>query len=114
LLVEFLQQAQDGRAGGGVEVAGGFVGQQHRRAADDRAGDRDPLPFSARQLCGPGGPPVPEPDPHQRGGGQQAPLVAGDPGVQQPVGHVAEHALVLGEEELLFSEVVKRIRVTRP
>ena len=29
--VELLQQGQDGCAGGGVEVAGGLVGQQHRR-----------------------------------------------------------------------------------
>ena len=30
--VEFLEQGQDGRAGGRVEVAGGLVGQHHRRA----------------------------------------------------------------------------------
>jgi len=45
--VELLQQGQDGRAGGGVEVAGGLVGQHHGRAAGDRPGDGDPLPLPA-------------------------------------------------------------------
>ena len=45
-----------------------------------------------------------QPDSVQRGGGQQPPLGAPDAGVQQPVGHVAQHALVLGEEELLEHE----------
>jgi hypothetical protein len=39
----------------------------------------------------------------QRGRRQPPPQAAADPGVQQPVGHVAEYGLVLGEEELLFS-----------
>ena len=56
------------------------------------------------QLGRPGGGPVPEPDPVQRGGGQPPPLGAADPGVEQPVGDVAEHGLVLGEEELLEHE----------
>ena len=37
----------------GVEVAGGLVGQQQRRLADQRPGDRDPLLLTAGQLAGP-------------------------------------------------------------
>ena len=104
LLVEFFQQGQDGGAGGGVEVAGGFVGQHYRRGARHRPGDGDSLPFPARQLDRPGGGPVPEPDPLQRGRREPAPLVAANAGVQQPVGDVGQHGLVLGEEELLEHE----------
>ncbi len=91
-------------AGGRVQVAGGLVGQHHRRRARDGPRDRDPLPLAARQLGRPGGGLVRQPDPVQRGRGQPPPLVAADPGVQQPVGDVAQHALVLGEEELLEHE----------
>jgi hypothetical protein len=45
--VELFQQRQDGRAGGGVQVPGGLVGQHQRRAAGYRPGDRHPLPFPA-------------------------------------------------------------------
>ena len=51
---------------------------------------------------------VREPDPRQRRGGRSAPLVAADPGVEQPVGHVVEHGLVLGKEELLEHEADPR------
>ena len=37
-------------AGLGVEVAGRLVGHDHRRLADQRARDRDPLLLAARQL----------------------------------------------------------------
>jgi hypothetical protein len=47
---------------------------------------------------------VRQPDPAQRFGGQPPPGGAADAGVQQPVGHVAQHRLVLGEEELLEHE----------
>ena len=36
--------------------------------------------------------------------GSGAPFGLGDPGVEEPVGHVVEHALVLGQEELLEHE----------
>ncbi len=53
---------------------------------------------------GPGGGPVRQADPVQGVQRQPPPLAPADAGVQQPVGHVAEHGLVLGEEELLEHE----------
>ena len=41
--------ADDRRAGGRVEVAGGFVGEHDRRLGDQRAGDADPLALAAGQ-----------------------------------------------------------------
>ncbi len=102
--VEFFQQLQDGGAGGRVQVPGRLISQHHRRRARYRPGDRDPLPLAPRQLGRPGGGPVRQPDPGQRVCRQPPPLAAADAGVQQPVGHVAQHALVLGEEELLEHE----------
>ena len=77
LLVEFFQQGQDRGAGGRVQVPGRLVGQQHRRAAGDRPGDRDPLPLAPRQLGRPGAGPVPEPDDGQGVRGQPPPLGRG-------------------------------------
>jgi predicted ABC-type transport system involved in lysophospholipase L1 biosynthesis ATPase subunit len=37
------QQLEHARAGGGVEVAGRLVGEEHGRPADQGAGDRDAL-----------------------------------------------------------------------
>ena len=48
--VQLLQQREDVRAGAGVQVAGGLVGEQDRGAADQRAGDRDALALAAREL----------------------------------------------------------------
>ena len=53
-------------AGGRVEVAGRLVGQQQRRLADHRPGDRHPLPLAAGQLVRPVVEPVAQPDPVQR------------------------------------------------
>ncbi len=48
--VQAPQQLHDLAAALGVEVAGGLVGQQHRRLGDDGAGDRHALLLAARQL----------------------------------------------------------------
>jgi hypothetical protein len=45
--VEFLQQPENLLAGGLVEVAGRLVSQHHRRAGDQRSGDRDALLLAA-------------------------------------------------------------------
>src|SRR3712207_4001869 len=50
--VQRFEQRQHGLAGGRVEVAGGLVGQQHRRAGDQGAGDGDALLLAAGHLVG--------------------------------------------------------------
>ena len=82
--VELLQQRQDGRAGGGVEVAGGLVGQHHRRRpAIARA-------IATRCRCPPDSwvgrarGPVPEPDPVQRVQRQPPPLARRTPAYSSP------------------------------
>jgi hypothetical protein len=49
-LVDLLQQAHDFLTMRGVEIAGRFVGQQHRWPRDQRSGHRDALLLTARQL----------------------------------------------------------------
>ena len=48
--------------------------------------------------------PAAESDAVQRGGGDRPAFGAPHPGIQQPVGHVGQHALVLGQEKLLEHE----------
>ena len=52
LAVEVAEEVEDLLAGLGVEVAGGFIGDQERAPVDQRPGDRDPLLLPARE---PGG-----------------------------------------------------------
>ncbi len=42
----------DGDAGGAIQLSGGFVGKQYRRAGDQGAGDGYPLLFAAGKLVG--------------------------------------------------------------
>jgi len=49
-VVDVVEEVQHGRGGGGVELAGGFIGEQQPRGVRDRDGDRDPLLFPAGQL----------------------------------------------------------------
>jgi hypothetical protein len=65
--VELAEQSEDPGARGGVEVAGGFVGEQQRWSADDSAGNGDALAFTAGQFVGVVFEAVGEPDPVQRG-----------------------------------------------
>ena len=51
-LMDAHQQVHDVPAGGGVEIARRLVGKDDRRIVRQRAGDRDPLLFAARQLRG--------------------------------------------------------------
>ena len=69
-----------------VEVAGGLVGEEHRRAREERAGDRDALLLAARELRGPVRAPVGEPDlvEHALEPGR-VDLLAGDPQRQRHV-----------------------------
>ena len=52
LPVELDQRIHDFVRGAGVQVAGGFVGQQHRRRIDQGAGDGDALLLAAGKLAG--------------------------------------------------------------
>ena len=73
--VEHPEDVEDLGTGHGVEVAGGLVGEDHRRLGDDRSGDRHPLPLAARQLGRPVVEPVAEADPLE-GGDRSAPSAA--------------------------------------
>ncbi len=102
--VQGLEQGQDGLAGGLVEVAGGLVGEHDVRLAGQGARDGHPLPLPSGQLGGPGTGPACEADQVEGVQRPAAPFGQPDPGVQEAVGHVVEHGLVLGQEELLEDE----------
>ena len=53
-VAEVAHELEDGLAGGGVEVAGGFVGEEDGRAVDEGAGDGDTLLLAAAELAGEG------------------------------------------------------------
>ena len=91
-------------AGGAVEVAGRLVGEHDRRPADERAGDRHPLPLAARELGRASEQPIAEPDPVKRLCGPFTALVRRRPRVEEAVGDVLERARVLCQEELLEDE----------
>jgi hypothetical protein len=92
-----------------VEVPGRLVGEHDRRLADERAGDRDALALTARELVGRNPARCASPTCRQRlGCARSRRTEAGRAGVEQPVGDVVEHGLVLGEEELLEDEADPR------
>jgi len=49
---EFAEKGEDGFAGGGVEVASGFVGEKNLRVIDEGAGDGNALLFAAGEFGG--------------------------------------------------------------
>src|SRR5690349_828073 len=102
--VEFFQQRQQRGTGGRVQIAGRLVGEHDRRLPGHGTGYRDPLPLTAGQLGGAGALFVPEPHPFQRRGGLVTTVRQAGPRVQQPVRHVVDDGLVLGQEELLEHE----------
>ena len=106
--MELLEEPQDGLASGLVQVASRFVGQHDGRAAHQRSGHGDPLALPARELVGPGLGPAIKPDHGEGVEGLGAPFDLGNPGVKEPVRHVVEHALVLGQKELLEHEADPR------
>ncbi len=53
-VAEFAEQGEDVLAVGGVEVAGGFVGEDEAGAVDERTGDGDALHLAAGKLGGKG------------------------------------------------------------
>src|SRR5436190_11371239 len=50
LAVQALKKRHDFNAGGRVQVAGGFVGEQNRRVIDQRSRDRNTLALTAREF----------------------------------------------------------------
>ncbi len=52
LRLEFAEESKDGFAGGGVEIAGGLVGEKNFGAIDEGAGDGDALLFTAGKFRG--------------------------------------------------------------
>src|SRR5574340_506244 len=50
--MQFGEQLHDAVTGGGIEVAGWLIGQDHLRPVDERAGDGHPLLLPARKLGG--------------------------------------------------------------
>ena len=86
-----------------VERCQRLVEQQHRRAVDERAGDRDPLLLAARQLPDPPAPHAGQPHQLQGGVRPSLDLAAVEPGPALPQakadilgdGHVGEQRIVL-------------------
>lgn len=52
VVVELLEEGEDFLAGGGVEVARGFIGEEDGGVCDECAGDSDALLLSAGELIG--------------------------------------------------------------
>ena len=73
------QQAHDLLAVGGVEIAGGLVGQDQLRGGDEGAGDGDALLLAAGELLRPVARAMPHADPLQRLGDAPLPLGGGTP-----------------------------------
>src|SRR5579859_5162101 len=88
--VQLAEQLQDGRAGGGVQVAGRLVG--HDQGGPPGQGPRDggALLLAARELVRPVPGAVAEPDPPDGRLGQQPPLGGPPAPVEQAVGDVVE------------------------
>ena len=78
--LQFQQQFGDRPGRRAIEIAGRLVGQQQRRLADQRPGDRHPLPFAAGKL----GRPMVEPLAPVRRGRATRPPAAGRPAVAAP------------------------------
>ncbi len=79
-LVEALEEGEDVGGAGGVEVAGGFVGEDEVGVGDDGAGDGDALFLAAGELAGEVVEAVGEADEIEGGGGIFAALFAGEGG----------------------------------
>jgi hypothetical protein len=88
---EAAQQPADVASVSGVEVGGGFVGEQDGGVVGEGAGDGDALFLAAGELVGPEAEPVPEPDAAEEVDG------AGAGGVTDGAGEVAGELDVLAE-----------------
>src|SRR5213080_2248486 len=86
--VELLEQLEDGGAGGAVDVACGFIGEDDGGPAHERSRYRHPLALTARHRGGPQTGTVLEPDTGQCLIRQQPTLAYADSGVEQAIGDV--------------------------
>ncbi|MBD0739042.1 hypothetical protein BGM09_06335 [Streptomyces sp. CBMA29] len=102
--VDLVEELDDARAGGRVEVAGRLVREEQRRVADHGARDGDALSLAAGELVRLVVVAVGEPDAVEDGPCALAPLGAGDARIEQPVGHVVERGDAVGQVELLEHE----------
>src|ERR1017187_517699 len=103
-LVQLVEEGQDRLAGRGVEVAGGLVCEHDGRLSHEGPGDGDTLALAPRKLCRPRCRAVGQADEVQGFTRLFPALGLTDSGVEEPVGHVVQDGLVLGEEELLEHE----------
>ena len=99
------EQVEDALAGRRIEGSGRLVGEQHRRLAHQRAGDRDALLLAARELHRADAPTRSHsPTRSQRIAARCEPLAAGHARVQQAERDVLERRERRQQEELLEHE----------
>ena len=117
LAVQALEERDDLEARRGVEVAGRLVGEEQRRAPDERARDRDALLLAARELARQVALAVAEPDLAERGARALALLGRGDAPVDERQLDVLERARPRDQVEALEDEpdlaVAERRRARR-
>src|SRR5262249_41266865 len=90
--VELLEEGEDLRAGGAVEVAGGLVGRGRRGVREDRPRARGPLLLAAGERGRLRAEPVAEPEPLEGGGGPGDTLLPPDALVEERRRDVVEGA----------------------
>src|SRR5260221_11284793 len=102
--VEIQYQVEDARGVLAVEVAGGLVGEHARRLRDQRARDRDPLAFAARELARPVRQAVPQSDLLQHRRGTLVRLLLRRAPVEEGLGDVLERREFSTERRELLNE----------
>src|SRR4029453_18801329 len=104
LAVQLLEEGDDLGARVRVEVAGRFVGVDDGGPTEEGAGERDPLPPPAGELCRLMCEAVAEADALEQLARAAPALAAWGARVQQPIGDVVEGAHPVEQEELLEDE----------
>ena len=97
-------QAHDGLGVGGVERAGGLVGQEQLASPDDGAGDGDPLALATRQLVGVVRRPVLQPEVLERLERRRLGLAGRDAVELEGQGHVL-HRAQPGQQVVVLEDV---------
>ena len=102
--VEVVEDLHDFAAGGGVEVAGGLVGEEDVGLADEGAGDGDALELAAGELLGVVSEPSAESEALGVVAGEPSPFGLGDAAVDEWEGDVVDDVEVVEEVEGLEDE----------